>query len=347
MRNIVFTLSLISLAGCNQIQGLRTSISALPPEVGGDVEERALQSALSAAYTKCETDAKSPAEGNSDRATSKISPAGGEKKRRVCVQYKENIGKLRVGDSLFYDNDGRLAVRDEKDKTSLPDSREHVEKIIAFANAGMTLSDLYCDRFFREANLSSRKRRFTRGLSNDVGGAIATAMGLAKVASGIVGGVAGGFAFADSSFRNYDESFMVDADLSKMRRLVLSAQDNMKLEIRKAPPEAIFGAESKIIRYAGLCSFLGMKDLLNESVAEKTVKIEKTNEALKGTGTPPVTPPTDAAAASAPPVKGGGNNGRGANAAGATPNANTAPPVAPTPDISTTPPPVAPQASPG
>ena len=172
-------------------------------------------------------------------------------------------------------------------------------------------------------------------------------MGLAKVASGIVGGVAGGFAFADSSFRNYDESFMVDADLSKMRRLVLSAQDNMKLEIRKAPPETIFGAESKIIRYAGLCSFLGMKDLLNESVAEKTVKIEKTNEALKGTGTPPVTPPTDAAAASAPPVKGGGNNGRGANAAGATPNANTAPPVAPTPDISTTPPPVAPQASPG
>lgn len=146
-----------------------------------------------------------------------------------------------------------------------------------FVDAGMTLSDYYCDGFFRAANASARQRRFGRNVSNDVGGAIATVLGLARASSGVVGGVAAGFSFADSGFRNYDESFMVDADLSKMRRLVLSAQDNMKIGINTNPPETIFAAESKIIRYAGLCSFLGMQDLLNESVGEKTRKIDADN----------------------------------------------------------------------
>jgi hypothetical protein len=156
-------------------------------------------------------------------------------------------------------------------------------QVVHFMNAGMTLSDYYCDLFFRQANASARQRRFGRNVSNDVGGAIATALGLAGAASGVVGGVAAGFSFADSSFRNYDESFMVDADLSKMRRLVLSAQDNMKLGINANPPRTVFAAESKIIRYAGLCSFLGMQDLLNESVGEKTRKIDEDNKAKTDT----------------------------------------------------------------
>lgn len=274
MRYIVFTISMLALAGCNQIQGLRTNISAFPPEVGDNVEELALQSALRAAYEDCEQVARlSPGiEGQVTPKKPVIFAIDGKEKSR-CVRYDVEVSGVRAGDKIFYTN-GISTPSVETESTIPKNKHDGMERIIGFTNAGMTLSDLYCDRFFREANLSSRKRRFTRGLSNDVGGAIATALGLARVASGVVGGVAGGFAFADSSLRNYDESFMVDADLSKMRRLVLSAQDNMKLGIQKNPPETIYGAESKVIRYAGLCSFLGMKDLLNESVAEKTVRIE-------------------------------------------------------------------------
>lgn len=148
------------------------------------------------------------------------------------------------------------------------------ETIQPFVEAGMTLSDYYCDLYFRQTNTAARKRRFTRNATNDVGGVLSAILGLAKAGSGVTGGIAAGFSFADSGFRNYDESFMVDADLSKLRRLVLSAQDNMKKAIFGSPPRSYFAAESTIIRYAGLCSFLGMQDLLNDSVTEKTARIE-------------------------------------------------------------------------
>ena len=42
-------------------------------------------------------------------------------------------------------------------------------ELTSFVDAGVTLSDLYCDRFFRAVNQASRKRQFARGATNDVG----------------------------------------------------------------------------------------------------------------------------------------------------------------------------------
>lgn len=320
MRYMILTLSMLLLAACNQINGLRTDISATLPETGD--EEVVLKAALRDAYACTEN---------------------------VCI-YAPTVVGLRNENTKVY----HLTICDPKagcskidDKTDALRRLEFANEIvIRFINAGMTLSDFYCDRFFRVANVSSRKRRFTRNLSNDVGGAIATAMGLARVASGVVGGVAGGFAFADSSFRNYDESFMVDADLSKMRRLVLSAQDNMKLEIRNSPPETIFGAESKVIRYAGLCSFLGMQDLLNESIAEKTVKIEDRNKTLKegDSGKVPAEPKDDVGAPAKTQQVGGSKTGP-VDPAVKSPAAPAAAATTNDPSLPTTQ--VAPQAPPG
>jgi hypothetical protein len=171
-----------------------------------------------------------------------------------------------------------------------------------FQDAGLTLSDIYCEDFFRKANATARRRGFGRGLTNDVGGAVQAILGLAKVTTGVISGVGAGVAFADSTFRNYDESFMVDADLSRLRRLVNAAQDSMRLDFRNqdkaGPGFTIFTAESRIQRYAGLCSFLGMKNLLDASLADKTNQIEATNRApagdknnLPNTVPPPAAPP--------------------------------------------------------
>jgi len=155
--------------------------------------------------------------------------------------------------------------------------------VFPFVEAGISLSDYYCDKFFRIANASARRRKFTRNVTNDVGGAISTILGIVKAGSGVTGGVGAGFSFADSSFRNYDESFMVDADLSRLRRLVLTAQDHMKRSLYTQKPQSYFQAESAIIRYAGLCSFLGMQDLLNESVDQKITLIESDNPPTEST----------------------------------------------------------------
>ena len=157
-----------------------------------------------------------------------------------------------------------------------------------FQDAGLTLSDIYCEDFFRKANATARRRGFGRGVTNDVGGAVQAILGLAKVTTGVISGVGAGIAFADSTFRNYDESFMVDADLSRMRRLVNAARDSMRLDFRdqdqSGPGLTIFAAESRIQRYAGLCTFLGMKNLLDASLADKTNQIETNNKATTGNG---------------------------------------------------------------
>ena len=80
--------------------------------------------------------------------------------------------------------------------------------------------------------------------------------------------------------RNYDESYMVDADLSKMQRLVHAAQDNMKIRLSATPPKNVFDAESTILRYANLCSFLGMQNLLNDSVSAKADQIQSESDVL-------------------------------------------------------------------
>lgn len=182
--------------------------------------------------------------------------------------YNERVGMALVSQlAEAYDDKGRFRTKPTDDEIQL------------FVDSGVSLSDYYCDIFFRSTNRAARHRRFSRNATNDVGGIISTILGLAKAGSGVTGGVAAGFSFADGSFRNYDESFMVDADLAKMQRIVLAAQDNMKVKIFADPPKSYPSAESTIIRYAGLCSFLGMQDLLNDSVKEKTNRIERDTEA--------------------------------------------------------------------
>lgn len=169
-----------------------------------------------------------------------------------------------------------------------------------FLGAGITLSNYHCEMFFRRTNTSARHRRFLRSANNDFGGAVSTVLGLAKASAGIVGGVAAGFAFADGSIRNYDDSYLVDPDLAKLRRLVHAAQDNMKAELKDEPPTTIFDAESAILRYSGLCSFLGMQELLSDSVTAKTAAIETKTRTLK-TGGSPAPAPTPAVSPPPPP----------------------------------------------
>jgi hypothetical protein len=172
-----------------------------------------------------------------------------------------------------------------------------------FMGAGFTLSDVYCDDFFRSANQKARKRRFARGLATDAGAVVSGLLNLAKAGSDALTASTVGFSSLDSSFRNYDTSFMVDADLSKLRDLVFAAQDSMKLNVEARPPRTLYAAESTIRRYAGLCSFLGMQGLLNESLVKATAQTTAENKLKVDDAADAQTKPPVVAAVPAKPVK--------------------------------------------
>jgi hypothetical protein len=150
-----------------------------------------------------------------------------------------------------------------------------------YLGAGFALSDFYCARFFEKTDEAGRRRKFGRALTNDVGTVITTILGLAKAGESIVTGFGAATGLADSSWRNYDDSFVVSPDLANVQSLVLAAQDNFRartLAENATLPQDYGSAQSVIIRYAHFCSFLGMKAILDRSATEQRDKLNNDTE---------------------------------------------------------------------
>lgn len=264
MKQYMGILCSIALTGCAASNSLRTKLSADSSETKD--EKRVLITEMRNAYFGCDNGPSGVIEPARDEQ------AAGRGQRDYQVS-SANCQNFALGLAEFK----QVKVTDKKLNDNDPSQKPEKQlqaRVIRFMDAGTTLSDVYCDEFFRSVNLSARKRQFSKGLTTDTSTLVAGVLNLVKAGSAALTASTVGFNAVNSSFRNYDESFMVDADLAKMRRLVLAAQDSMKLKFEDDPPRSIFSAESKVIRYAGLCSFLGMKDLLNDSIAAKTTAIE-------------------------------------------------------------------------
>jgi hypothetical protein len=102
-------------------------------------------------------------------------------------------------------------------------------------------------------------------------GSVLTLSGAGATATGITNA---GFGLLDGTFEAYDVAYLVGPDLSEVRRLVQAAQGEYRQSsldtTRKEFPTSFVGARSIIERYAGLCSFTGMRELVGKSVKDKT-----------------------------------------------------------------------------
>ena len=140
------------------------------------------------------------------------------------------------------------------------------EQVRRHVRAGMALSDLYCDTYFRRISRRWNERLFLRDTTNDVGAAISAILGIANAGSGLTGAVGAAFGLADSRFRNYDQIFVVSPDLPALQRLVRQKREELRTSIEANLPQDFYGAQDRILEYAELCSYTGMRGLLNVAV---------------------------------------------------------------------------------
>lgn len=170
-------------------------------------------------------------------------------------------------------------------KSAPADSGEiPTNKMKDYLSAGFALSDFYCSSFFQDADESQRRRRFGRAATNDVGTAMTTILGLANAGENLVTGVAAGFGLGDNLWRNYDDAFTVTPELSNIQSLVFAAQDNWRersLGKKASLPANYYSAQTVIMRYANLCSTLGMQALLNKSSTQEKRALDGNTEELK------------------------------------------------------------------
>lgn len=189
--------------------------------------------------------------------------------------YADPNSKYRDDDNAFIVANYRILLEAIEQKSEGAPKLLAISKnydVRRYLSAGYTLSDMYCSRYFRKSDESSRRRKFGRSVTNDVGTAITTVLGLANAGQDAVAALAAGTGLADSSWRNYDDSFMISPELSSVQGLVEAAQDNYRSKTlgKSADMPADFStAQHMIQRYANLCSHLGMKRLVQESATRE------------------------------------------------------------------------------
>ncbi len=180
-------------------------------------------------------------------------------------------------------------------------------KIRRYLEAGFGLSDIYCQRFFVIASQARLKRRFARNAFTSVDSLVGTVLSLSAAGETALGIVNAGFGAVNSTFQNMDNSFLVAADLENVRALAQSAQDAYRAEAMRTDHLAISypAARSVIERYAGICSFTGMRRLVNVSVGAQTRQIDQEtarSSAQPGAPAPGAVAPAAAGAAPAKPA---------------------------------------------
>jgi hypothetical protein len=163
------------------------------------------------------------------------------------------------------------------------------DEMLDYLEAGFGLTDIYCQRFFIVANQSAQKRKFQRDSFTTVGGLVNTVLSLAKAGETAIGIVGAGFTGLDSSYKNIDNAFLVAPELSHVRDLVKAAQRDYRAEAFKAAkiPRSYAGARSIIEDYAGFCSYTGMKELVDDSLADQTKDLNKRAERTDADETKP------------------------------------------------------------
>lgn len=178
--------------------------------------------------------------------------------------------------------------------------------VTRYLEAGFGLTDIYCQRYFTIAAESAQQRNFQRNSFSAADALLNAVLGAASAGETAIGIANAAFEGVDATYRNIDNAFLVAPDLANVRDLVHAAQENFRSRAfaKGALPGSYESARAVIERYAGLCSYTGMRQLVNDSVTSATRAITpaqpaavngQTNAGAAQPGQPSVQPSAQAA----------------------------------------------------
>lgn len=288
-----FALIALLMGGCTSFEGTRPDIAAKP--VPSRFDEIAHINALRSAFEflpSNETDGAVQRstlgcfEGRELKAFRAKSAEGYD--RKVPEEYDTATESMCV----FY-----------RDLPGDPQARKEV--LLDYVSAGFSLTDLYCSRFFTVVTASAQNRAFGKSVFGGVDTLMSSILTLSNAGKTAIGIANSGFGLIDTTFDAYDSAYLVAPDMANVRKLVLAAQNEYRANVLEGDndsPKTYATARSIIERYAGLCTFPGMRQLVNDSIAEKTDDIEENVTPTEPAPAAPGQPGPQADVATPPPV---------------------------------------------
>lgn len=285
MKMLALALAVTSLSACASVERLRPDIEAKP--VPSRLDEIAYINSLRRAYTYRPEEGDDAANCYKGGDLGRFNPELSE----GYALHDDEHEKISSASCVFF-----RKLNGDKIRPAMLD----------YLDAGFGLTDIYCQRFFIVASQAAQKRRFERDTGTTVDGLVGAVLGFADASKNALSVVNAGFAAIDSTFKNIDEAFLVGPDLGNVRKLVQAAQAEFRTEVFSKPdklPNSYAGARAVVERYAGLCSFTGMKQLVNVSVQSQTKALTDSADPQKPpAGQPPAAPAPGKAVAVAPVV---------------------------------------------
>ena len=254
---IIGIVAMSSLTGCASVEGFRPDIAAKP--VPSRLDEIAYINVLRSAFVLKTQDSVA---------------ANGLPDRSLCFDGTDlAVFKSKSGQGF---NDTKFKEEEMASGNCLAyRPNPAAAEMRHYLTAGFGITDLYCQRFFTVANASEQNRKFGRNVASGVDVMVGSILSLSGAGETAVGIANAGFGLLDTTFESYDTAYLVAPDMSNVQKLVLAAQDEYRKDALKSS-SMVAGypaARSVIERYATLCTFSGMRELVNKSLKDKTDQI--------------------------------------------------------------------------
>lgn len=270
--------SSILVSGCTSIEPLRPDMEARL--IPSRLDEIAFINGLREAYTP---------------VTESIGCYDGKSLKRLRPKYSQGYAE---------DDPAQDALGSSQCVTFRETSTDAViraAQVTRYLENGFGLTDIYCQRYFVIATQTRQGRKFQRNTGSAVDvlvGSVLTALGGGTTITGLANA---GFEAFDSTYKNIDDAFVVAPERDDVRKLVHAAQQDFRATVFdvKSLPQSYPGGRSVIERYAGLCSFDGMRQLVADAVSGKAKDLNEKAARKDGDVEGPVIPATNAPATTA------------------------------------------------
>lgn len=162
------------------------------------------------------------------------------------------------------------------------------DKMSSYLESGFGLTDLYCQRYFVVATETRQSRKLQRGIAKTGDTLMNAVLGALSVAASPIAISSAGFSAIDSGYGAIDDAFVVAPTREDVRQLVMGAQQRFRADVfskdkdgKSQLPKRYASGRATIERYAGLCTFDGMRQLVADAVTTKTTDLNASAAAKK------------------------------------------------------------------
>lgn len=173
-------------------------------------------------------------------------------------------------------------------------------------NQGFSLLDYRCSRYFTVLGKAEQDLRFTRKQTSLTSGLVLSAMGLASASTKSVASVGSLFSFGTASMDSYEDVYIFSPDVKAVQRLVGDAMGNYRSKFVKDMGSTIVlsytGVVGTLAEYESFCEPHGIRDLVNQSLAQVRTTTEPPASAPLPTPPPVPSAAPPAGAPAAPPA---------------------------------------------